>query len=492
MRIDTRVKVLIGSTFLALTQAPNAEAQRTLEVDVNKVFAASPTSVGTHSHFPVPFIYSDWQKQVENRYGRMSLAQYNERLYEDLPPFKAEDLAVPENRVLATLIKLNPAYAAKVMQSALASSPKKPQWSIIAATKKLHNSQFVAPLINIAKTDPNATDRAFAVRALSTYPDQTAHCTLESALFDDSQSVRMLAVQLLGRGQTAIPSDIAIALPDGLINPFRMYFSESAFLRLLPGHKQGEYPQLEWPQVMDLLRSNQQTNIEAFTKLAEQNKQKTAASVALFVLGTPAQAETALKNIEKVLLEQGRRPDVYHSPDFFLRMMMISCFMETRGEKFAMLEKTFVRNVDSYSPDREMLLLAIAYGLGKTQNPTVIEKLASLRNIKTDNYDVYCAAASALAEAKSEKAFPSLIHILSLKREPFCTVATWRLRDLTGLETPGTPPDYGMLHNIGIPEEKLDIEKALRFWKNWYKTNETSLRFDADKKIFVETTGQGK
>ncbi len=447
--------------------------------EVEKILAASPGSTGTMSHFPVPFIYAEWEAPVVKRYGRMSLAKFNQRLYEDLPPFKAENQPVPVNSELAPLMEKDKSAATELALQALASYAYKPVWSVIAATERIRCEKFVQPLITIAHNDPNATDRAFALKELAQYRNALALEQLHESLFDDSQSVRMLVVELLSvRGDQS--GDPAILSSDRLLNPFRMFFMENALKRIFPdGSVQpSTFFNMELPDQIKLVRKKAPELLDQFLQLAEKYKEKPLASLTLFSMGTDEQAQSALKVLSAELVKQGKQPDRFHGSSFYVRSSIISCLQEATGAKYQMIEQLFLQQSSSYSPDRDIILLALAYSLNHSTDPSVLEKLAAIRNIKTDNYDLYVGAAEALTNSHSKEAFPSLLHILSLKREPFCTVATRDLKKLTGLSTPGTPEDLGMLHNLGVPEGNLDIDKALKFWTDWWQHHKDSLTYD--------------
>ncbi|MBT9583726.1 hypothetical protein IV102_10265 [bacterium] len=125
--------------------------------------------------------------------------------------------------------------------------------------------------------------------------------------------------------------------------------------------------------------------------------------------------------------------------------------------------------MQEYSAAKEPLLIALAYAMGPLKHQPAVPVLARFRDLQTNNYDVYTSAALSLAQMRSDEAYPSLLHVLELKRRPFSDLACENLEELTGLTTPGKPKNLGVLHNLGLPEEEQYLTKAAQFWRQWLK-----------------------
>jgi hypothetical protein len=417
------------------------------------------------SHFPVPFIYSEWEDEVDERYGRMSLARFNKHLFEDLPPARAEDQTVPANPVLNKLLKEDRELASAVILAALAGDPAQPQWSVAAACAGIESELVVPALVLIAGSDPDDTDRAFALRELARRGGPAAKKALISTIFGDSKSLRLLALEWLGGGAC----DLTVLIPTQLMNPFHYLFFESALNRLLPEQKPEAFFPLSAGQRRMLVEAAHPQHVRSFLELARQRASQPFAALVLLTLGNQAEQRASLASLEAVLLEQGTGADEYHSPEFWLRAQIIECLRGSeRAVKMAVSER-FRHHLDAHSPQREMLLVSFAYALNEPLGSEAEVALARVRTLETDNLDLILGAAMSLAAMESEQAVPSLIDVLSTKRRPFAMVAIKTLESLTGVAAPDRPEDLGILHKVGLPQDQWDFDAALAFWEQWYR-----------------------
>jgi hypothetical protein len=409
-------------------------------------------------------------------------------------------LLEPENKYLQDLLHRDKNYGLLVINAMLNADPKKPQWSAIAALNGVQSLEIENLLRKIALNDPDRTDRAFALRELGSYSDKESESTLVKGVFDDWPTIRLFCVELLAaRGHHKV--DPIALIPYRMGNAFTMYFSQCALLRLMPKLtpadifqvndknafglsfvSAGTFLKLPIPEQIAQLKKVSPNAVDSYLEIALQNEHNAAVLESLFVLGSEQQANEAIKGLEKVLADQGKLKD-YDA--FVARSSIIEAFQSSDASKRAILEREFVRVIDSYSEEDALLLTTLCYGLKGTSNQEVLKRLSEVKALKSKHFDLYVAAASTLADAHSKLAFPSLIQILTLKAEPFCTVAARRLHDLTGISGPGDAPNYGMLHNVGIPEFHGDDDKNYRFWSEWYADKEKHLKFEDKRGRFV-------
>lgn len=452
--------------------------------DAETILNATPKDSVNLSHFPVPFIYGDWEKAVTARFGRMSLAQYNENLYEELPPTKDEEQPVPVNSALRSLIQSNKTKASDVIESVLKQNTSRPKWSVIAATEQFKSQRFVEPLINIAKNSSSPTDRAFAYKALSKYDSKESIEAIKYGLFDNNYSIQLLCMNLLG-DKRFLPGNMLVLLPHQPVNPFQFYFLEEALKKLLPKENPQSFFRLPLESRTKLVETAHPGLLQQYLDLALLTPKRASAAMSIYTFGNRAQSADAFATLRDILLEQGKHEDVYHSESFWLRCRIYEIWQSAKGVNREVLADALKQEVQKYSKDRELFLLALTYAFEKNPVKDVLPALASLKDIKTDNYDVYTGAALSLAAAGDPAVFPSWLHVLSLKRQPFCIVAIRSLEGITGITTPGKPPDEGILANLGVPEQEMDPSKAHAFWSRWYAKNKGKLLFDTKKKRFV-------
>lgn len=420
---------------------------------VDALYWATPGTTLFWQHDPVPFVYGPWQADVLGRYSRNLIVARNEQLFEDLPPYRPLDEPQPEHPLLAQA-----PLTLKIQ--ALTARPEESQWALLA--EKRREPEWLAAARQVAEQDPSLTDRAFALISLA--DDVESRPLLEGALFADSLSLRLLAGELLGsRGFTA--GDAMAVLPLQIRHPFHLLFAHNQLKRMNVSQSYGAWSRLDTAERRKGLPA---AAISSYLEAAERHGEQPAAALALYSLGSPAQARQALKALCRTLLAQGQEPDVYHSPAFWLRGDIILAW-RSRPDQGDALVSLLQENLQAYAPEREPILIALAYAMGPLQQRASIPTLARFRDLKTDNYDVYTSAALSLAEMKAGEAYASLLHVLELKRRPFSELACQNLEELTGVTTPGKPKDMGILTHLGLPEEHQDLEKAAAFWRRWLK-----------------------
>lgn len=459
--------------------APEARGQDDDEKHVEAIYAASPTSTDTarFSHFPVPLVYAEWEAEVMERFGRMAIAATNRHLYQDLPPIKAEDEGVPSNPAIEKLFSEGETHAAEILLAALGADPARPQWSLIAALARVPGDAPVEALVRIAAADPDPTDRAFAVKDLARRGGPKAKKALRAALLDDHQSVRLLAAQGLGALGDGL-GDMALLTPIRPENPFQLLFLEKALGRVIPGADVWEFIRLGWRDRYEKVKTAKPALVNAYRNRVVDSRDRPFGAMMTWLLGTEGQAARALAALEDVLLSQGRRPESLNSPEFRLRTVIIQALRQSSDARGQLLAALLAKHLADFSEEKAPLVIALAYTFESCRVPDVVPHLARIRDLKTANPDVYMAAGAGLAGQKSEEAFPSLVHVLGLGKEPFATVAVRHLERLTGLETPGKPRDVGALGNLGLPQDPLDVGRAHRFWKEWYEATQGRLVLD--------------
>lgn len=466
--MKTNINLLATCLFvIALLPPGYGQKNNKATDDLTQVFKGTPKG---NSGW-VPAIYLDWEKGTIERFGKASINSYYRKLKEDLRPHKKIGVAIPRNQILASLIKTNPEKAREIMLKALTAEPSKHQWSIINETIKTRDNRFIKPLKNIALNDPQSSDRAFAIKAIASYGSEVAKPILKAALFDDNQSIRLMAMELCSTAGITF-GDIGILNTSKLYNPFRMYFMSTALARLGIKEKDTRFFRADLSKQLASVKKAKPNLIAEYVKEASHHANKPAAAMALFLLGDKKQAKSAVPVLKKVLLDQAKKPDVYHSPAFFLRTSIICCFQAAPPDRLELLESLFVETIDNYSPKKEMLLQSLAYSLGNTKRPEIIAKLASIRKIKTNNYDLYYSAASSLAKAKSKEAYPALVKLVSKGREPFARLSSRDLEKLTGLNAPRVlPPSFAF--SLGMISSQGGNRKE--FWQDWYEKNRVKM-----------------
>ncbi|MBS2039859.1 hypothetical protein JST97_33045 [bacterium] len=440
-----------GQKIPESTFAPPGQVawQERPDFGVDALYWASPGTTLNFSHFPVPFAYSDWEAEVVKRYTQNMIAARNEQLREDLPPCKPLNGKIPSN----------PALPSPCWVEALTAKPEESQWSLLTADSP--DPGWLAAVQKVARLDPNPTDRAFALQRLVGQKDAESHAVLREALFSDNFSLRLLALELLAaQGDTV--GDAMVTLPNQIQHPFQLLFCDNALQRLhAPNFR--AWMKLDTAERVKAIPSG---SLSAYLTLAESNSTRPAAALALYVLGTPSQAALALPTLTGELLAQGKQKDEYHSEAFYLRGDIIKAWRD-RMDQAPALKVLLRQNLDAYSPEREPLLIALGYSMGPLNESSAAPVLARFRTVTTDNYDFYTSAALSLAQLGSTEAYPSLLHVLKLQRHPFSDLACDALEELTNVQTPGKPKDMGVLHNLGLPKEELDLAKASAFWENW-------------------------
>jgi formylglycine-generating enzyme required for sulfatase activity len=483
-------RTTLAAVVIALALAPaGAIGQGGDESDaklIERIYAATPASTVGFSHFPVPMIYADWEAEVVSRFGRMSLAGANQHLYEDLPPAKAENDPVPENAVLAKLFAEDAGRAAKVLVAALDGDAGRPQWSLIAACPKVSGDGPVEPLVRIAGKDPSATDRAFALKELARRGGARAGEALLAAILDDNQSVRLIAAHGLARTGDAM-GDMIVLTPLAPKNPFHLLILEKALGRVLPGTDVRQFVGLDWHDRHAKVRTAKPALSERFRKWMLENRDRPFGAMMTWLLGTEEQAAEALVALEALLLAQGGRPDTYHSPDFWMRAAVIQAFLPSRAGRRKLLAELLAKHVSRFGEKNAPIVIVLSYVFERCREPSAVPHLAKVRSLATRTPDVYMAAAAGLKGQRSEEAFPSLVHVLSLGKEPFATLAVRHLEELTGVTTPGKPRDVGALGNLGLPQEPLDIGRSHLFWREWYGAQRGRLKLDRASGRFTAT-----
>ncbi len=457
-----------------LKSCPSTEVGHYVLKDQNqRIVYDGPTPV------PVPLIYEDWEEIVARRFSPDGFMEHQEKLLEDLPPARPYNSATPINEGMQQAVRENRDQAVQLAIEALDQVGPGNAWSILAATGRLADQTLLPSIKRIALESPSATDRAFALKQLAYYSDPSINQVLISALFDDAQSIRILVMELLAsRGDHL--GDPGIVLSDGLINPFRAYFIEQALCRFFGKSMPDPWSFFSMPIEARFQKLQERTPAlcHRYMQAAEQLKNRPIAALLLFCLGSDSQSRSALDTLVTTLSEQGRRPDTFHGPDFFLRCCIIPSFQQLSKDRSAWLEKTFIKHVSEYRNEYDMLLLTLSFGLSHASERG-IAALTKVRELVTDNYDLYMSAAEMLGRLGSVEAFPSFIHILELRREPFCTVAALSMSNLTGVVTPGCkPPD--------MPQPgRLNLDQIFQFWNGWFNANKDRLRYDPAKKGFL-------
>lgn len=248
-------------------------------------------------------------------------------------------------------------------------------------------------------------------------------------------------------------------------HPFHLLFAENQLKRLGVSLRYREWSKLT---TAERLKSLPAPALTRYLEAAERYQQYPAAALVKYSLGSQAQANQALKPLCQTLLAQGQEQDEYHSEAFWLRGDIILAW-RSRPDQAEALSILLKENLRSYTPQREPLLIALAYAMGPLKQTAAIPTLAQFRQLQTDNYDLYTSAALSLAQMGADEAYASLLHVLELKRRPFSDLACENLEQLTGVTTPGKPKDMGILNNLGLPEEHQDLEEAATFWRQWLK-----------------------
>lgn len=427
--------------------------QERADFGVDALYWASPGTTHNYSHYPIPFAYANWEAEVVKRYSPNMVAARNEQLQEDLPPYKPMNSKVPGN----------PALPSTYWVEALTAKPEEPQWSLL--TIDCPDPGWLSAVQKVARQDPNPTDRAFALQRLAGQKDGESRAVLRESLFSDNFSLRLLALELLAaQGDTV--GDALVTLPNQVQHPFQLLFCDNALQRLrAPNYR--SWMKLSTAERVKAISSE---SLTSYLSLAERTSSRPAAALALYVLGSPSQASLALPTLTAELLAQGRQKDEYHSEAFYLRGDIIKAWSD-RTDQASALKALLQQNLDAYSPEREPLLIALGYSMGSLNETSAVPTLARFRSLATNNYDVYTSAALSLAQLGSSEAYPSLLHVLKLQRHPFSDLACDALEQLTNVQTPGKPKDMGVLHNLGLPKEELDLAKASVFWENWLRTH---------------------
>lgn len=372
-------------------------------------------------------VYEPWLGRVLSKYGAGQMRRFARHLSEDLAP----TLEKSEYSVGLTL------------SEALAKDRSFQQWPALrqAAYRKLE-PQVLAKISELAKDDPDATDRAWAYRLL-------AHAKLTEALlpglFDKSTSNRLLVMELL----SSPVGDMTILLPSRPLNVFHYYFLENGMKRCSLEASPGTFFALNAKQRAKKLETS---HLASYLELARRHKTKPIAAGVLLLLGTGDEAKQALNVLVEELVAQGAREDDFHGPDFWLRGDIIQILGQCPQPK--LLAGLLDKALDSYSKEKEMLLLALAYALDEADAPSAAPALSRIKALKTDNYDLYLAGALALSKYDPDEAKVSLLHVLSLKRQPFVTMALRRLEKMTGIVTPGW----------NNSELFPDPDSAFKFW----------------------------
>ncbi len=468
---------------ILIRQEEEREKEKTQEVpeEITRetLFQATPKSNLGNSHYPISFVYSDWEKEVVEKYGKMFIARYNEHLYRDLPPIKEVLGEVPENKILKSLIAQNKSRALDLVKEALQNDPQRAQWSIIAQCSSFSSEDLTDLLIDIAMNDPSPTDRAWAIKEIAKKDTPEVRETLKHCLFDISFSIRLMAGELLSQKEK-IANGI-LFVPYSPKNPFQYYFLEEALHRILPQATVREFTQSPYTEKVQKISHQDPYLLENLCALARSRSKNPIAAMVLYLNGNPEEKSQAFHVLEGVLLEQGKYPDLYHSLEFWLRCDIIHTWQYTSPEQVQKLYDSFRNHLQTYSSEKNLLLITLAYSFEAFTNHNLVKELASIREIKTNNYDLYCGACMALAAKEDKEAFPSLIHLLSLRKEPFVQVAIDVLERLTGLETPGRPRDLGVIHNLGAPKASWNADKAYQHWKDWYSKNKENLVYQEGK-----------
>ena len=380
---------------------------------------------------PVPSssaVYEPWLGETLRAYGPRNFEHFKDHLKEDLAP------TVEQAKQQTTLS----------LSEALDKEPGFAQWpALSAASRKPVEQALLTKLEAWLKVQPDATDRAWAYRILAQNEQWEG---VKWGLFDDYASNRYLCMELLEQPV----SDMTILLPSRPLNPFHYNFLEAAVQRRLGDVSPGAFFD---SSVRERAAQIDKTHLQQYLTLAKANKDRVIGAGVLLMLGSDQERSQALGRLEDELLAQAERPDVFHGQDFWLRGDIIQIF--ANHPETEELTELLTRTVESYSPKKEMLLLALAYSLDYADAPGAASSLARVSQIKTDNYDLYLASALALSKYDEEKAKGSLLHVVSLKRQPFVSMALLRLEKLTGQKTPGW--GEGRLHP--------DMDEAYKFWE---------------------------
>lgn len=460
---------------------------------VKKVLEATPEEYQQPiiGHYPVPYIYEEWIQEVIERFDVTSIAQFNEHLYEDIPPCKnihPPSEGFPENSVLQELINTDPELATKVVLKILSTEQTESKLLAIDACQHLTSSEFTNHLVYITRKALNRTDRAFAYREIVRRQELDLGEILKEGLFDDYHSIRLLCMEWLVDTDVQV-GDYTIIVPIQPRNPFHYYFLERALSRLLPGTAFENFFNQPHRQQVEMLHQKNGIGLTEYLNLALHYRYKPFASMVIYLLGNEEQAIDAIRVLEQELLEQGRQrqkqqKDKYHSQGFWVGTDMIQAFQAGSQNRLDYLVRLLSKHVQEYSPEKDKLLSALTYVFQFAPHPKVEQTLVEMQNLKTDYYDLYMGAAAGLAGLKSPQAFPALLKILLDERQPFASLAIKHLETLTGIETPDKPDDLGILHNIGLPKIPISPERAYKFWHNWYQKNKDNLKFDDNKQQF--------
>ncbi|MCA9779319.1 MAG: hypothetical protein KC800_21480, partial [Candidatus Eremiobacteraeota bacterium] len=307
------------------------------------------------------------------------------------------------------------------------------------------SDQQLDNLADTLTTEPDPSRRALGYRTLAAHNRPE---TLRAGLFDNYHSNRWLCMELLKEPE----GDMVALMPSRPLNVFHFRFLENALRRTLPDASPSEFFALQSSERAATVKA---ADLERYLALARQFKKLPMAASALFLFGTPAEQREAIETIKQVLLAQGNHTDVYHGPDFWLRGDLIQVLANhPRPET---LSELFRQTMAGYKKDDEMFLLALAYAMeySKSPAPGAADELSRVRDLDTDNYDLYLAAALALSRQDRGEGEKSLLHVLSLQRQPFVSMALLRLEQLAEERTPGW----------GEADLHPDPEAAYSFWK---------------------------
>lgn len=447
---------------------------------VEEAFEMTPGRTDLAAHGRVPLVYSAWEREVAERYGPYALARYQDALKEDLPPHRGAGKDSPTNPVLSYWLKTEPAKGKALILALLRAKPERPQWSAAQLCHGIEDPALNPLLAEIATVDPQPVDRAQALLALSARKAPELEHVVKSAIFDESFSVRLLALELAQE-----PPDIPLLYAVFPRNPFHFLFLEKALAKRLPGVKVGKFFALSPQRRLELLESRHPGARESVLETLRAQPEGPVSDCLLYLLGDEEERSRSWARLETLLLDHGTKPEVYHSPEFWVQAEIISTLSKTgEGGKQPLVESLH-RNLADFSQDKEVLILALAYAFQKLKVPEVEADLARIRTLKAKRGDLYQSAATGLAGMRSREAFPSLIHALSLNKHPFTVVSVQLLEKLTGIKTPGKPEDLGVLHNLGLPKQELDGQGAYEFWRDWYSKNKDKLLYDATLDLFV-------
>lgn len=475
-------RALTFLAFLLALAAPLARAESLTadDIDLQAIFRDNPNQIpsGLASSTPIPVIYADFLGAVTARVDKTALAEFKTALLADLPPFIDVNDPVPENKTLGGLLQQNKKRAIALIVIALTKFPDHSKWTILRACGALDAAELDEPLETVALTDTNATNRAFAFKAIAQRKQKNAAALLQEGLFDPQLSIRLLCMELLSEAGENIGSVTAV-MPCRPRHAFQFLFLETALKRVMPTIDAPTFFKQPFSIRYGAFTGAAPEVTKSFVALAEKRADRPYAAMVLYLCGDEVASAKALDTLVKVMLENGKKPADHRSPEFQIQSDLVDVFQQSTPAQFKAIQKIFKTNLREFSEEREALLTTLAYAQSVSDAPDLADDLLRVRDMQTRNKDLLLGAALALAHHKSPQAIPSLIQILSMRSDAYTVVAIQTLEKLTGIETPGVPrpdPKTGQYD----PKAAWNVQGAYDFWRKWIQNMDHDLQFDAE------------